>query len=789
VSLAASAPPRHAQHLNRERGPLPTAAAAARSPPPSPAAPRSYKAHFRWKHYTSELAGDVERPAGTEACASVTSAFLQVLATVHAAESARARRPRNVLRILATNTRRTKVVELSSGTHRVADELRRHSLPDGGGGHYSTNLDRNRYGADNNYLFTVARFNLECLGLCPCLVDIEIVDTRAGNESQLVTAGPGACSCASAERAELADVSHLAASALRGASPPRDAMRRAASAGNLAAAMRRGGGAAGAGGVRRAPSNGRLFEAGGGGGGGGGGPGRSQVSNGGSELFDALLLAATGDHEVRSGGEPPVSSRHARKPGQAPGARGWARGASAGDLQAMARVDSLQNAVDAFRGGAPGGGAAGGGGAVGAAANGGAPHGAPGGAGADDADAERLGSAARARARMPRRNSVSMIDNPMLAQAGGADSLLVGQYFPSYQHLAALMAGGGGANTAEGGGGGGADSGEGDTGDDGPGGGGGGGDGALRARLLGQFQKQHSAANLAHLGAGAAAALDGRRADEARALREQQRGLEAGLEEARSALRAAEAAAADAESRGAANAAAARAAADAAAQLRAALAAAGAPDPTAGAPVPAPALAAAEAEISALRAELAEARAAAARAAAERRETDAKLRAVSATAAALARAGAPGHLPPLPPPGALPLNPYAMLPMFGMPPLNPYGGMPAASPPRPPAPPGAGAMHKVASAPAIHAAAAADAAAAAADAAAAAAARASPGAASPAGAPKRPAADVPAAGELDAASLAKRVKAEAADGGAAPAPAPALAATAAAPPVAAPAPA
>ncbi len=688
---------------------------------------------------------------------------------MHAAESARARRPRNVLRILATNTRRTKVVELSSGTHRVADELRRHSLPDGGGGHYSTNLDRNRYGADNNYLFTVARFNLECLGLCPCLVDIEIVDTRAGNESQLVTAGPGACSCASAERAELADVSHLAASALRGASPPRDAMRRAASAGNLAAAMRRGGAAAGAGGVRRAPSNGRLFEAGGGGGG-GGGPGRSQVSNGGSELFDALLLAATGDHEVRSGGEPPVSSRHARKPGQAPGARGWARGASAGDLQAMARVDSLQNAVDAFRGGAPGGGGAGGGGAGGAAANGTAPHGAPG--GADDADAERLGSAARARARMPRRNSVSMIDNPMLAQAGGADSLLVGQYFPSYQHLAALMAGGG-ANTAEGGGG--ADSGEGDTGDDGPGGGGGGDDGALRARLLGQFQKQHSAANLARLGAGAAAALDGRRADEARALREQQRGLEAGLEEARSALRAAEAAAADAEARGAANAAAARAAADAAAQLRAALAAAGAPDPTAGAPVPAPALTAAEAEISALRAELAEARATAARAAAERRETEAKLRAVSATAAALARAGAPGHLPPLPPPGALPLNPYAMLPMFGMPPLNPYGGMPAASPPRPPAPPGAGAMHKVASAPAIHAAAAA-----------AAAARASPGAASPAGAPKRPTADASAAGELDAASPAKRVKAEAADGGAAPAPAPALAVAAAA---AAPAPA
>ena len=63
--------------------------------------------------------------------------------------------------ILSTNTRRTKVVELSTGTHRVADELRRHSLADGEGGHYGTNLDRNRYGSDNNYLFT---------GACVCAV-------------------------------------------------------------------------------------------------------------------------------------------------------------------------------------------------------------------------------------------------------------------------------------------------------------------------------------------------------------------------------------------------------------------------------------------------------------------------------------------------------------------------------------------------------------------------------------------------------------------------------------------
>jgi hypothetical protein len=59
-----------------------------------------------------------------------------------------------MLQILSNNTRRTKVVELSTGTHRVPDELRKHYLSDGEGGQYSTNLDRNRYGNDDQYLFT-----------------------------------------------------------------------------------------------------------------------------------------------------------------------------------------------------------------------------------------------------------------------------------------------------------------------------------------------------------------------------------------------------------------------------------------------------------------------------------------------------------------------------------------------------------------------------------------------------------------------------------------------------------
>ena len=60
------------------------------------------------------------------------------------------------------------MVELSTGTHRVADELRRHSLADGEGGHYGTNLDRNRYGSDNNYLFTGACVRCVWCVRCVC---------------------------------------------------------------------------------------------------------------------------------------------------------------------------------------------------------------------------------------------------------------------------------------------------------------------------------------------------------------------------------------------------------------------------------------------------------------------------------------------------------------------------------------------------------------------------------------------------------------------------------------------
>lgn len=99
------------------------------------------------------------------------------------------------MQILATNTRRTKVLELSSGTHRIPDELKKHYLTDDQGSQYSTNLDRNRYGSDNNYLFTVIKHDLETLGLCPCLADVEIIDAKAQGDSQLVTAGIETCTC------------------------------------------------------------------------------------------------------------------------------------------------------------------------------------------------------------------------------------------------------------------------------------------------------------------------------------------------------------------------------------------------------------------------------------------------------------------------------------------------------------------------------------------------------------------------------------------------------------------
>eukprot|EP00951_Prasinocladus_malaysianus_P005954 scaffold42093_cov37-Prasinocladus_malaysianus.AAC.1 len=146
-------------------------------------------------NFATALQGSSELPTETEACASVTTAFLQVLASLYEAESRREDSPRNILQILSTNTRRTKVVELSSGTHRVPDELRKHCLTDSDDSEYSTNLDRNRYGSDNQYLNTVIQFDLDFLGLCPALVDVEIIDAKNDDKTVLIQAERQACNC------------------------------------------------------------------------------------------------------------------------------------------------------------------------------------------------------------------------------------------------------------------------------------------------------------------------------------------------------------------------------------------------------------------------------------------------------------------------------------------------------------------------------------------------------------------------------------------------------------------
>jgi hypothetical protein len=49
-------------------------------------------------------------------------------------------------------------------------------------------------------LALVIRYDLEFLGLCPCMVDVEIIDAKNDNQSIFVSAGPEACCCSSKVR-------------------------------------------------------------------------------------------------------------------------------------------------------------------------------------------------------------------------------------------------------------------------------------------------------------------------------------------------------------------------------------------------------------------------------------------------------------------------------------------------------------------------------------------------------------------------------------------------------------
>jgi hypothetical protein len=42
---------------------------------------------------------------------------------------------------------------------------------------------------------SVIRYDLEFLGWCPCMIDVEIIDAKAGNASTLVQSGLDSCTC------------------------------------------------------------------------------------------------------------------------------------------------------------------------------------------------------------------------------------------------------------------------------------------------------------------------------------------------------------------------------------------------------------------------------------------------------------------------------------------------------------------------------------------------------------------------------------------------------------------
>ena len=153
-----------------------------------------YRAKFDWSHYPLNALDEhflrTKLHRETVECASVSTAFLQIMSAIQTAEKNRKDgRRRNALKLLSKNTRKTKVVALSSS-----------SCSSGGDGlyesedgvEYGTNLDRNRYGTDTDYLHTCIKYNVASLNLCEKLVNIEIVDSKGS-----ITASAAATSDAS----------------------------------------------------------------------------------------------------------------------------------------------------------------------------------------------------------------------------------------------------------------------------------------------------------------------------------------------------------------------------------------------------------------------------------------------------------------------------------------------------------------------------------------------------------------------------------------------------------------
>ena len=80
-----------------------------------------YRAKFDWSHYPLNALDEhflrTKLHRETVECASVSSAFLQIMSAIQTAEKNRKDgRRRNALKLLSKNTRKTKVVALSSSS-------------------------------------------------------------------------------------------------------------------------------------------------------------------------------------------------------------------------------------------------------------------------------------------------------------------------------------------------------------------------------------------------------------------------------------------------------------------------------------------------------------------------------------------------------------------------------------------------------------------------------------------------------------------------------------------------
>lgn len=98
-----------------------------------------------------------------------TPALPQVLNTLFFVETRRIENPRNILQLLSMNTRRTKVVELSSGTHRCF------------GFHVSVVFGRGRQALPNCTTAGIASARLVASHTCSIIYGLETIASSGSN--------------------------------------------------------------------------------------------------------------------------------------------------------------------------------------------------------------------------------------------------------------------------------------------------------------------------------------------------------------------------------------------------------------------------------------------------------------------------------------------------------------------------------------------------------------------------------------------------------------------------------